>query len=116
MLLNTSLSIQISSMECDHEQNMGMAVVLWFLYPDTGRKTGWVSDSTHKGHTTPAPVVVSQELALCPLNSRHIKSFHVVWTEILTVQEDSTSPENSEQITWKNIIDFFTDVLVLKRL
>lgn len=62
------------------------------------RTTGWVSDSIHKGHTTAAPIVTSPEVLLRPLNSRHIKSFHVVGTEILAVQEDSVSPEISEQI------------------
>lgn len=35
-------------------------------------------------------------------------------TEILTVQEDSVSPENSEQMAWTNIIDSSTDGLYLK--
>lgn len=69
MLLSTSFSIQISSMQCDHEQ-----IQEWQFCSDSciltqaGRPRR-VSDSLHKDHTTTAPIVVSQESVLCPLNS-----------------------------------------------
>lgn len=83
----------MSSMECGREWNMGMAVVLQFLCSDTGRKKDGFLISSTKATPAPAPIAISWELILCPLNSWHLKSAHVLWTKILTVQEVSMSPK-----------------------